>query len=258
LSAAGFDGVTNMTKRIHQHLFPIVNQMMTNAIKEAEEEGYEIQCRQGCDHCCHLLIEISWEEAVEMAHAVVSRPRESRLELIGRIQKNAQEAREFFLGSKGAAAFARPVEGDRELPDDVYDDYFYKGVRPCPFLENSSCTAYESRPTPCRLHVVSSDPKLCENDVEDDSEYETPECIEQVKEDLGPVIETLEVDDRWGHFSIVLEAVLMDFARQGVIDGGELGLNRSTDATVSEAAETSEEGGGTDATNIRTSGNQAA
>ena len=224
-----------MSKRIHQHLFPIVNQMMDNAIAEAESEGKEIQCQLGCDHCCHLLIEISWEEATELAHEVVSRPQESRAQIIERIQKNANEAREFFLASKGGAAFARPVEGDKELPDEVYDDYFYGGVRPCPFLENSKCTAYESRPTPCRLHVVSSDPALCRNDIEDDAEYDVPDVIEQVKEDLGPVIETLERDERWGHFSIVLEAVLIDFARRGLIGGDELGLNRGADGDAGQS-----------------------
>jgi Fe-S-cluster containining protein len=60
------------------------------------------------------------------------------------------------------------------------------------------CAAYEHRPTPCRLHLVTSDPQLCSAEVEHDDEYEILDRIEQLKDDSGPVIYALERDGRWG------------------------------------------------------------
>lgn len=53
----------------------------------------------------------------------------------------------------------------RELSSPSMDrDQWYRDKRPCFALEAGSCTIYEGRPTPCRLHLAVSDPAVCDPD----------------------------------------------------------------------------------------------
>lgn len=204
----------------HKHLFPIVDEFVNSAIRDIEAEGDRVTCQKGCDHCCHLLIEIAWEEALELCEALQKKEPTEHLRIISSIRENAREAKEFFMSVDGGHVFARPVRGEVELPDNVYDAYFFDKKRPCPFLSAGCCTVYESRPTACRLHVVTSEPQLCANDVKEDEEYCVPEQIETAKEEVAPTIEILEKDGRWGHFGIVLEAAV-----DHLIETGEINLD---------------------------------
>jgi len=204
-----------MKSASHRELFPIIDAMVERAAEEATEEGDEVSCRIGCTHCCHLLIEVSWEEASELAHWMREQPQEKRLCIEARVRENAAEAREFFLAEKGTEKFAQPLHDEFDLDDGVYDNYFYNKSRPCPFLEDDKCLAYHVRPTSCRLHMVTSPPELCSAAMEDDDDYEIPERFDQLKEDAAPVIDALEHDGRWGHFGIVVEAVLEEMRVRG-------------------------------------------
>lgn len=213
-------------KRNHQHLFPIIDQMVNRAISDCREDDEAITCAKGCDHCCHLLIEVSWEEGVELLEAIKAKPEDEAARLIARIQDNEAEARQFFLSSAGAEEFAEPVTGEYELADEIYDGYFYDKRRPCPFLTDGTCEVYSSRPTPCRLHLVASEPALCSKDVRDSDDYDIPDRIETLKEEAAPVIEALEIDGRWGQMGIMLGAIL-----------NEAGLVQQTTARQSGVAD---------------------
>lgn len=194
--------------RNQQHLFPIIDAMVEAAIEEIEPEK-KISCHAGCDHCCHLLVEISWSEAFEMADWVMNKvPRKDRDHFLSTIGEMAAEARNVLGKKKSGRKFLQPLYGDDDIPDWAYDDWFYEKKRPCPFLKDGLCAAYEVRPSPCRLHLVTSDPALCKYDVEDDSDYEVPDELEEVKEELGPVIAGLNREGAWGQLAIMLEAVL--------------------------------------------------
>ena len=52
-------------KTVNQHIFPIIEVMMDKAMAEVEAEGEKISCAKGCNHCCYMLVEITWEEAIE-------------------------------------------------------------------------------------------------------------------------------------------------------------------------------------------------
>jgi Fe-S-cluster containining protein len=206
--------------RALQALFPIVDELVDSAVHEFRKTGGAISCKKGCNHCCHLLIEISWEEAVELAIWLSRQTPSYQKSFLTRLAANVDAAREFFRSrrSRRARNFAEVVQGPNELPDSTYDDYFYKSApRPCPFLVNGICSAYEARPTPCRLHLVSTDPKFCSAEEPDPAEYDVPQELESVKEDLGPVISALERDGRWGHFGIVLQEVLIDMANNNTL-----------------------------------------
>lgn len=204
--------------RIHSHLFPIVDDMIEGAVHDVEARGDKMSCRMGCDHCCHLLVEISWEEASELSFWLDQQPEKRQRKILARISESAANAREFLAQFKKGHKYADVWEGDLKLPDKAYDDYFYGGVkRPCPLLEDGVCSAYEARPTPCRLHMVTSPAENCSDQAEDAEDYEVPDELEEVKEDLGPVIGSLERDGRWGQFAIVLEANLRELSYEGAI-----------------------------------------
>ncbi|MCB0337299.1 MAG: hypothetical protein KDD62_13370 [Bdellovibrionales bacterium] len=194
--------------RPHQHLFPIVNQMVEVAVEELREEGGEITCGRGCDHCCHLLVETSWEEARELAIWLANQPAKKRDKIFKRVQESAEDARELFGRRKSTKKFKEPYDGDSKIKDDAYDEYFYEKKRPCPFLEKGACIAYVSRPTPCRLHMVTSDPYYCRYDVDNEEGFDYPDSFDELKDNAAHAIVACEKDGRWGQMGIMVEAVV--------------------------------------------------
>jgi len=84
------------------------------------------ECARGCDHCCHLLVEVTDSEVDALLPKVTGAIRE-------RIGANA-------LRSDGLDA----------------GDYRRAGIR-CAFLgEQGDCLVYDHRPLRCRAHVSSS------------------------------------------------------------------------------------------------------
>ena len=211
-----------MKKTTHKHLFPIINAMVDHAIAEVEEGGETVSCKAGCTHCCHLLIEISAEEAYELVEWTTQQLPPKRDAIIERVQAAAASTREVFNRREESRKFSEPLSESIEIPDDAFDEYFYEKKRPCPFLENDHCIAYESRPTPCRLHLVTSDPNLCSKDVGDEDDYEVPEEFETLREAATPVIEAVELDGRWAQFAIMVEAIMKE---QGLIPSEDVAVS---------------------------------
>ncbi len=202
----------------HRFLFPIIDEMSRVAKQEIQSGGQQVSCAAGCDHCCHLLIEISWEEAVEMAIWLAGKSAREQFDYMRRIRNNAREARKLFSSSSSGAKFKKPIKGALEIPDEFYDRYFYEKSRPCPMLVDQNCSAYEVRPTACRLHMVSSNPDSCARETPaHDENYEIPERVAQLKQEAAPVITALEKDGRWGHFGIMLEAVINEMVAAGAL-----------------------------------------
>ncbi len=197
-----------MTNQVHKHFFPIVDAMVAEAVRDVAADGIAISCRKGCNHCCHLLIEISWEEAMALATWVLAQPKAQREAYRSRIKANADNAKALFKTHKNGALFAKPYGADEEIPDALYDSYFYDEKRPCPFLIDGLCSTYEKRPSSCRLHMVSSPPALCASDVTDDTDYTIPDRIEELREEVAPINTAVSQDGRWGHMGILVAAAL--------------------------------------------------
>lgn len=197
--------------RNQEHLFPIIDSMIDNAVEELSEEGEQISCKAGCDHCCHLLVEVSWAEAYELAAWIEQRESEDdKAYFLNSVATMAAEAREVFSRKKSGRRFMKPLHSDDDMKDWMYDVWFYEKKRPCPFLKEGLCAAYEVRPSPCRLHLVTSDPELCRYDTASEDDTDVPESIEEIKEELGPIITAINGEGSWGHIAIMVEAVLKE------------------------------------------------
>lgn len=100
---------------------------------------YEIACRKGCDHCCHLAMHITQGEAELMVGAAQAKGVE-----IDRARLERQRA---------AQAAPDEYEGWASMP---YED------RACAFLRGGECSIYEARPSVCRKYFVLGDPDQCD------------------------------------------------------------------------------------------------
>ena len=114
-------------------------------------------CRRGCWGCCGQLALTSITDGIRIATYLLAHP----------------EIRRDFLDVHLPAHLdvLRRTEGDVQR-------YWDSEVR-CPFLTDTlvpSCSVYEARPMPCRLHFVASDPDNC---------YLRNEALVVQKADLG-------------------------------------------------------------------------
>lgn len=192
----------------------MLDELIDSAVEANKEGGEEITCRIGCDYCCHLLVEIGWEEAQQLATWVIALPEPQREAFILKVRKNAAAARKVFSRRIDAGHCLQPGSSEQEIPDEAYDEYFFDNKIPCCFLESGKCAAYEARPIACRLHLVSSDPCHCSSATHREDEYEVPDLIEELKDETAPVIGLLEKDGRQGQLGIMVEAALDELLRQ--------------------------------------------
>lgn len=204
-----------MATKSYRHLFTIVDGIVDARIDELAARGATLSCRRGCGHCCELLVEVSWEEAIEMAKWLLAQPLSVQQDLERRLKRSASDVRRLFARRRRTQKFMRPVADGSSIPDYLFDEYFAEKARPCPFLgDDKSCRAYAVRPCPCRLHGVTSHPQLCMRTVEDDSKYRVPRELERAKRDAVPAMEAMNRDGRWGQLSIMVEAALAELRRR--------------------------------------------
>lgn len=104
-----------------RRLYAIADQIMSHS------DGLTA-CTRGCNHCCHIPVALTSEEAKMLGAKVGRKPKLDKAKMF------------------------RDISG---LPFGY--DY------PCPFLDGKECSIYEDRPLACRIHVNVDDiPLLCE------------------------------------------------------------------------------------------------
>ena len=197
--------------RPHQHLYPIINIMVESTVEAIEADDKTISCQKGCDHCCHLLVEISWEEARELAYWLVEQPKATQKQVLKNIKENVDAADTVFNRRKNWTRYNKANPSDTpDYPDALCDHYFYKENIPCPFLKEGGCQAYVARPTVCRFHMVTSPATLCQRTVRDNDDYEVPDEIDTLSEEVAPIHRDLCEKDRWGHLGTMVATVLKE------------------------------------------------
>lgn len=99
----------------------------------ADNAASHVACRQGCSHCCHIAVVVSSAEALQIAAETGV-----HLDADAGSQVNGEEGSAAVLTERWAGTA-------------------------CPFLRDSSCSIYASRPLACRLQFnMDDDDLLCQ------------------------------------------------------------------------------------------------
>ncbi len=144
----------------------ITNTIVARGVERSEAAGKAISCKAGCGACCRQPLLISEAEAFNLAELVESMPEPRR----GTIKKRFADGREHFAKlewfdrfdefSRQARAGHSEELGRKFVG--LLTEYLEQRI-PCPFLENDSCSIYESRPLICREYLVTSPAENCAN-----------------------------------------------------------------------------------------------
>lgn len=115
-------------QRIHQ---------MVDAEME-QEKSIPISCTKGCNHCCHMEVEITSDEA---------------LILKGILADGFAIDRDRFIR-----------QSQRPLQDETWRRRHFHPENRCIFLAaDGACSVYEARPVMCRRHTVTSPAVHCQS-----------------------------------------------------------------------------------------------
>ena len=117
--------------------------------------GRPASCAKGCAACCRQEIPISAPEALVLAEYAASMPDGDRMRVSAGFAAIREHVRATGTGGQdlpgGTAAADVRAQGLA---------WFKQGLA-CPFLKDEACTAYASRPFPCRNHIVYSPAAHC-------------------------------------------------------------------------------------------------
>jgi Fe-S-cluster containining protein len=155
-------------KRLGRRMLALYQEQEPALKKFAADEG--TTCRKGCSHCCNLVINISFPEAVAIAESILQLPPEA----LGKI------TRELYLQTE-------QLSFDQQA-------YFDKNI-PCVFLDKEKgCSIYGVRPQPCRSYYVVSDPAKCSSE----AGVQTVARLDTMAFDLPVTEEALRVSKQRG------------------------------------------------------------
>jgi len=136
----------------------LCNGIVSLAIRREINRGARISCKKECGVCCRQLVPLSPPEAFFLLDYVggFSPERERMIKARFRAIKEAMEA-------DGLIERLKRI-GDTQEHKALGGDYFRMG-RPCPFLEDNSCSIHPHRPFSCREYNVTSPPELCQDPI---------------------------------------------------------------------------------------------
>lgn len=119
-----------------------VDHLLEQAAQQLPQAGAHLACRAGCNFCCHLQVRVLPHEAIALFRHLQARMAPDRADRVRmKIRQYAQS------GEASGDAVAR---------------------RPCAFLIDGECSAYEVRPSACAAyHSVSR--QRCEQSFHDPS-----------------------------------------------------------------------------------------
>lgn len=163
--------MTVPAKQVKPHRMLPVFQQMTSAIVDlsvnaVEAAGEKISCTADCGACCRHPVPLAEIEVYQIAELVEAMPEPRR----SRVKKRFADAcahftkMNWFERISEIATLGRPSE-QNYVPSELLNEvmrYFHEGI-PCPFLDDESCSIYESRPLACREYLVTSPAANCSN-----------------------------------------------------------------------------------------------
>jgi len=150
-----------------------------------------VTCSAGCAHCCcDAPTPVRGFELLNLYRVVRRDKRFARLH-----DRAADRAERFLAELDRAAGGRRSVKSDSR-PFLAARMAYLRGAEPCMFLhpKRRTCTVYEVRPIPCRMHVSLDDPARCDPRREGGDDPRTPNLAPP-----EPLVETMRrIDERLG------------------------------------------------------------
>jgi Fe-S-cluster containining protein len=153
--------VPNIPMRLTSLIPPmqqLCNGIVELAIRREVQRGAKVSCQKGCGVCCCQLVPLSPPEAFFLADYMRRLPSERR-EALERRFGVIKEA----MSNRGLMEKLEKIEDTGEHKE-LGREYFHMG-RPCPFLEDNTCTIHPIRPFSCREYNVTSPPELCRDPI---------------------------------------------------------------------------------------------
>ena len=167
------------------------DEMETTYAQTSARVRATVACRDGCDFCCHVPVDVQAHEVFYAAdHIQVHFSPTALLRLLARLARHRDRVAAL---AEGARATSRS---------------------PCPLLHAGSCSIYAARPEACRAHHTS-DAKVCEahqhDPATDLAKVYLPALRARmlaVKFGLDEAIETFGYDERCYDFGSALHEAL--------------------------------------------------
>lgn len=116
-----------------QKMYAAIDGLIDSFAKYAKQQSRQIDCKKGCDWCCHQpVFALSYE--MEYLNDFVKKKfgQETQQEIRNRAQRKNDKL--------------KPLS-EKELLQSKF---------PCPLLQNGACVAYEARPMACRVYLSSN------------------------------------------------------------------------------------------------------
>jgi Fe-S-cluster containining protein len=120
-------------------MYDAIDSFIDSFTEFAEKQNQQIDCKKGCEWCCHqpvFALDYEMEYLNDFVRSNFS------LEIQNEIKKQA--------------------ENKNKKLSILKEDDLLNAKYPCPLLENGACTAYKARPMACRIYL-STDVKSCLN-----------------------------------------------------------------------------------------------
>lgn len=131
------------------------------------KNNHKPSCKKGCAFCCHIKVTAM---EIEVMH----------------ILKYCSENNIKFTPEKIERLKLQAKTDDTVL-------YMMSPYKKCVFLsEQNECTIYEVRPSACRSHLVVSDPKHCDTDVNPEDSTASVKSLEV----YGITLAMMSIDDK--------------------------------------------------------------
>ena len=113
-----------------QEMYQQIDSMIDSFSAFATEQNQKIDCKKGCEWCCHQPVFALNYELDFLNAFIKTNSSESKLKII---KEKANNKKNKLHELKG---------------DDLLNSKF-----PCPLLEDGACIAYEARPVACRIYL---------------------------------------------------------------------------------------------------------
>lgn len=119
-------------------MFFAIEELINSLSKLADKQDQPIQCKKGCDFCCHQPI-YALDYEMQFLNTFI---------------------KENFTKKEQKSAHSRANENLKILSK-LDKTEIMNSKLPCPLLVDGSCSAYEARPMACRIYL-STDVKSCQ------------------------------------------------------------------------------------------------